>query len=397
MTFIIVKNIEGQTKNKGIMKKLLLVVLIFISARSMGQPQKAYWDFSAGTASPTSNTIAGISVSDITQGNNNGTTPPITTTSASNGYTGASGTFNIGLAVKTGAFNVATSSYFEFTLTPTTNKSVVLSTIAFGYRATSTGPQAFTLRSSDDAYVADLVTGTFLNTSVWTFKAPNNFSVVGKTTGPVTFRLYVFNGAGSASANTANFRIDDLSIYPDAVDVLPVTLTEFAGKASTNGVKLNWATTSEQNNDYFEVLSSADGSNFAKIGTVKGAGTSSTTNVYSFTDLNPQSGTTYYQLNQVDLNGNSHAYDPISIKTSLSATASVKIYKGDRGLKVFVDKAYKTAKFNIIDLSGRIVYSNSLALDNGSATLQAKGLTSGLYILNVFTPDNQILKEKFFF
>ncbi len=65
--------------------------------------------------------------------------------------------------------------------------------------------------------------------------------------------------------------------------VLPVTLTSFTAKSDEiNKIVVNWSTSSEANNSYFEVLISKDGHNFVKIGQVQGVGNSNTTQHYQF-------------------------------------------------------------------------------------------------------------------
>jgi len=171
------------------------------------------WNFTAGTATPSA-TVANVTTSDLVQGNNNGTTTFITSTSASSGYTGASGTNNAGLAARTGVINTAAggSAYVEFTLTPDAGYNVTLTAISFGTRSTATAPQAYTLRSSLDNYVADVATGTISNNSIWTLKSNSSLSVTNTTGNPITFRLYGYNGSGSASSGTANWRIDDITL-----------------------------------------------------------------------------------------------------------------------------------------------------------------------------------------
>src|ERR1700759_5054234 len=85
------------------------------------------WDFS--TATPLSGIPAGVSVSAVSQGNDNGTTPLLTTTSASSGYAGATGGNNAGSASRVGVFDPTLSAYFEWTLTPDAGVSINVSQI----------------------------------------------------------------------------------------------------------------------------------------------------------------------------------------------------------------------------------------------------------------------------
>jgi DNA/RNA endonuclease G (NUC1) len=167
------------------------------------------WDFSQ--TAPTSGTLATATMSAVSQGNNNGTTALLTNTSASSGYVGASGGSNAAAAARTGALSTATngSAFFEFTVTPSPGVTFTVSDVTFGTRSTSTGPQAFAVRSSADNFAANLAAGTISNNSAWTLRS-NTLAASGTTA--TSFRIYGFNGSGSATASTANWRIDDLRV-----------------------------------------------------------------------------------------------------------------------------------------------------------------------------------------
>lgn len=180
------------------------------------------WNFTSSGA-PSSVLPAGLTGGTVTQGNNNGTTSFPDGVAASSGYTGASGTGNIGFAARTGALNTASggSAYATFTLTPDTGKRVMVSAVNFASRRSSTGPQAWALYSSADNYTTALATGSISNASTWVLFTPTISSTTGALNTPLTFRIYGYNGSGSASANTANWRIDDLALTV-AVQTAPV-------------------------------------------------------------------------------------------------------------------------------------------------------------------------------
>jgi len=205
----------------------LCTILLMTAAITQGGAQTIAWNFSAGTASP-STTVAGVTAADLVQGNNNGTTPFITTTSASTGYTGVSGTFNAGAAARTGALNTAASgsAYVEFTLTPDNGKIVTLTAVTFGMRSTSTGPVIYTLRSNVvNNFGTDIITGSLVANSAWTLKNNNGFSVSSTAGTPVTFRIYGFGGTGSAGASTANWRLDDIALTVSVTNAANVNLS----------------------------------------------------------------------------------------------------------------------------------------------------------------------------
>lgn len=167
------------------------------------------WDFTS--ASPTG-VPSNLTVSAMSQGNNNGTTPLISSTSSSSGYTGASGTFNAGAAARTGTINTGASgsAYFEFTLTPDPNYIVTLNGLSFGSRSTGTGPAAFSIRSSANSFASNIGTGTLLTSGSWALSSPSISSISSNAGSGITFRIYGHNGTGNPGANTANWRIDDV-------------------------------------------------------------------------------------------------------------------------------------------------------------------------------------------
>lgn len=188
-------------------------------------PSTVVWDFgpsAAPTATPSNGLNDDLTGGTVTQGNNNGTTPLVTTTSASSGYTGVSGANNIGAAARIGALNPGTSAYFEFTLAPSAGKRLLATGISFGMRSTGTGPQAFGVFTSLDSFAAPVASGTIGNDSNWHLFSPAFTAVTGATGQPVTFRIYGYNGAGSPGAGTANWRVDDLKLTINAVFPPPV-------------------------------------------------------------------------------------------------------------------------------------------------------------------------------
>ncbi len=107
---------------------------------------------------------------------------------------------------------------------------------------------------------------------------------------------------------------------------LPIELLSFTGDKQNEGINvLKWTTATETNNDYFLLKKSTDAVNWETIGTVQGAGTSSTQLHYQFLDLFPQNTINYYQLTQVDYNAQSVTYNMISINNSFQTTGILKI------------------------------------------------------------------------
>ncbi|MCX6148906.1 MAG: T9SS type A sorting domain-containing protein [Ignavibacteriales bacterium] len=97
--------------------------------------------------------------------------------------------------------------------------------------------------------------------------------------------------------------------------LVPVELVAFNAQFSNSIVTLNWKTATETNNQGFQVERKANG-NWEKVGYVKGAGTSSNINQYSYVDNNvPQVEKVSYRLKQIDLNGSYNYSSEVEVAT----------------------------------------------------------------------------------
>ena len=196
------------------LKKWFFFLVLLLTMQS-GWGQTTYiWDGSATAATSGSNANITSAAFNTTQGNNNGTTPLISATSTSSGYTGSTGTSNFGAACLTGALNTSASTYFSLVITPTSTYKVQLNSISLGSRGTTTGPTTITVYSSIDNYATAIGSAAVSANSAWalssiTFSGSN---LVGASSTAVTLRIYGSGGTGTASANTANWRIDDVSL-----------------------------------------------------------------------------------------------------------------------------------------------------------------------------------------
>lgn len=107
---------------------------------------------------------------------------------------------------------------------------------------------------------------------------------------------------------------------------LPIELLDFSLKENElkSNVKLNWTTATETNNNYFTIERSKMGLTWNPIGKIKGAGNSQEILNYSFTDLLPQNGISYYRLKQTDFDGK-FSYSPI-LSCNLKVNKSFMFY-----------------------------------------------------------------------
>ena len=142
-------------------------------------------------------------------------------------------------------------------------------------------------------------------------KAGGSFlSGTGTTAQPEVSRsgMNITDIGGNGSAN--QFYIGASNSNP-----LPVTIGEFSASVAKRDVKLRWTTVAELNNSGFDIERSSKNSEgtfstWEKIGFVKGAGTTSVENVYSYEDKKLNDGTYRFRIKQVDFNGNYEYFNP---------------------------------------------------------------------------------------
>jgi len=280
-----------------ILALLLTLRLVAQSAFSI------YWDMQLATPAHSS---LHVTASEFKQGVNFGTTVLLTSNSSSiQSYSGASGENNAALACRTGPLNRTPtgSSYFSFSVSAIAGYKFVLQTIALGLRSTSSGPQSWALYSSADNFTTPIQSGNVPNNSNWVFQ---QYSITAGYHTSLEYRIYGYDGVGTAAINVANWRIDDLQLTGMVTPAtLPVHWLYTTLKAFNSRVLVEWATAWEINNARYHVERSADGHTFLKIGEVA-AGPISNQNVkqvYQFLDATPLEGRGFYRIVQEDRDG----------------------------------------------------------------------------------------------
>ena len=169
---------------------------------------------------------------------------------------------------------------------------------------------------------------------------------------------------------------------------LPVLLAQFIANRNDDGsIKLSWATSQEQNANYYDVERSGNQTAWTKIGTVKAKGYSSTTTNYSLTDNLPLDGTNYYRLKMVDLDGKFVYSRAISVTSDKNAIPLV-IYNNPFNdlirLKVNVSRA-QNLTMTVSDMLGKTYISQSYQAQSGDnfVNLQPAGGGNGMYVLHI--------------
>jgi len=157
---------------------------------------------------------------------------------------------------------------------------------------------------------------------------------------------------------------------------------------------LEWSTASEQEADYFVVEHSMNGESFKSIAQVKAAGTTIERQNYQFRFADPQHGTNYYRLRQVDEDGASHIYKTISAY-QFKDLELVKAYPVPTYDDITLEVRYiETSDFTleIIDPSGKTVKQQQVLFEAGVNTIELdlSDLASGAYHIKLFNGQSLI-------
>ena len=114
--------------------------------------------------------------------------------------------------------------------------------------------------------------------------------------------LFFYANPG-ASGYSGTITFDYISVGAAPNTTLPVSLASFDAAPVAEGIALDWVTASERDNAFFAVEVSRDGSAFAEVATVEGAGTTQVATAYDYTHYTREAGTYYFRLAQYDFDG----------------------------------------------------------------------------------------------
>ena len=221
------------------------------------------------------------------------------------------------------------------------------------------------------------------NSKLYTYN--DNFTVA--TEGSVAALSGSLTELATAPANTT-FR--GVTMAP-GTNVLPVTLTTFNANEKNGAIRLNWTTASEINASHYNILRSSTASNFQKIDQVSAKGASN----YSFVDEKPLPGVNYYQLEQVDFNGDKAYFGPVTANIPVPKTDfDIAKYGESIELHIYSVKA-QNGKIALADVNGKIAYSQSAQLEKGynKVVVPAGKLAKGLAIISLSTSEGKLAKK----
>lgn len=222
----------------------------------------------------------------------------------------------------------------------------------------------------------------------------------GTTTNSPT-ATYEHNSVPFSSSSTLTKRryVPRAYFYFSNNSALPISLISFNAIPRSKKVELNWSTASESNNNFYTIFRSSDLLNWEIIGKIDGNGTTNFQIDYSFFDFRPLNGISYYQLKQTDFNGEFELFDPVSVEFLGEEDNLISVFPNPcrEGFKISINSKNRNRAFlSVSTLSGKIVYSNSIQLENGynEFSINNPGFFKGLYFISVIYENGDKKLEK---
>lgn len=168
---------------------------------------------------------------------------------------------------------------------------------------------------------------------------------------------------------------------------LPVELVDFVSVCQDQQNHIEWTTSSELNNDHFDIEKSEDALHYQQLQRIPGAGNSNNLLHYETWDPQPFATGTYYRLVQTDYDGQQRTYGPIytgcSGNTNLEATVSLESVKPGVITVYYQSMLGGPADVWLLDMLGRRILAMEVMTNSGLNRLDIPiaSLPRGAYVL----------------
>ena len=295
-------------------------------------------------------------------------------------------------------FDGANENSLFWTFTPTTSCSYNISITATNCCCKSGGPtdaaQYYVYRTSDR-----LPNGTILQYYggfTGGFTGARSLSINSVAYQPI---LIVVDGYNDSDCDIA-IQITAGGSCDCRIAPLPIELFSFYAKKQNKDIKISWTTVSELNNSHFNLMRlNEETSNWEKIAKLNGKGNSNALQYYNFVDTDVKEKTYYYQLEQVNFDGNVSRSKIISINNTIDQGAEFKLIpnpvESEKTCQVVLNTLpEKELIIQVIDINGVVKYESKIFPENSTIEIPTN-FTSGIYLVklscNEFTQTKRLM------
>jgi len=167
---------------------------------------------------------------------------------------------------------------------------------------------------------------------------------------------------------------------------LAIDLLNFEGRKLINVNELVWHVATEQNNDYYILEKSEDGTHFSELAKIKSQRLGNQLMTYDYKDMNPNH-INYYRLVSVDEMGNEEIVsDVIRIEQDklIDLTVFPNPTKGEFGIEYKSD-AIQDIQMEVFDLTGKLLVTETLKTSVGvnNYPLNINQYPNGSYLVKI--------------
>jgi uncharacterized repeat protein (TIGR01451 family) len=180
--------------------------------------------------------------------------------------------------------------------------------------------------------------------------------------------------------------------------ILPVLLVSFNASWENNKTLLTWTTDNENNSSHF-IIERRNGNEFTAIGKANAKGNLSSRTDYTFTDNFPPTGTNYYRLKMVDLDGQFKYSPVVSAGNSSNDFILQPVYPNPfkKHLRVsFTAPGEEMIQVRLVSKMGAVIYQKEFMSRKGFNELpieEADHLASGIYFLQLISTAKLITEK----
>ena len=181
---------------------------------------------------------------------------------------------------------------------------------------------------------------------------------------------------------------------PRGVNVMPVSLIDFNVQLKEKQTMISWKTATEVNNSHFLIEWSRDAKNFEILAKINGKGTTGEIQNYIYIHENPETGTNYYRLTQVDLDGRKETF-PVRTVFLAANEKNINIVPtlANDNLKIEFSHPVENGRLLIYNMDGRMLNSYILAEGIDILRIDIMELLPGQYIAKYIDGEEAISKK----
>lgn len=183
------------------------------------------------------------------------------------------------------------------------------------------------------------------------------------------------------------------SFIINEICILPMEWIDFQVKstATSNQLQLNWKIVENRAHKGYFIEYSYNGNTWEDLGYVTGNGRTDGEANYSYTMGKVFSGTIFFRVKQVELNGSAN-YSSVK-KVNLNSSIDLKVWPNPATDLIQINTGNKTGKASIIDASGRII--KSITLSAGINRISVNDMNRGLYMVTFNLNQGEVLQTRF--